>query len=231
MTTATINRISKSPVTGKEYEIPSVLDDKAGIDAFIALHPGKKVVVVQGLGFVGSVMGLVVANALTEEYAVIGIDLPTPASYWKIRSINEGVFPIIASDPKIDLYYQQALTKKNYYATYDSHAYSKADVVVVDINLDVQKKSAKNNDLEGYDVDLTPFKKAIEAIGSNCKEEVLVLVETTVPPGTAQKIVRPLLEECLTKRGLTTDKLKVGHSYERVMPGPKYIDSIQNFYR
>lgn len=101
MTTATINRISKSPVTGKEYEIPSVLDDKAGIDAFIALHPGKKVVVVQGLGFVGSVMGLVVANALTEEYAVIGIDLPTPASYWKIRSINEGVFPSLPAILKL----------------------------------------------------------------------------------------------------------------------------------
>lgn len=231
MTTDTVNKISKSPVTGKEYDIPSALDDKAGIDAFIALHPGKKVVVVQGLGFVGSVMGLVVANALTEEYAVIGIDLPTPGSYWKIRSINEGVFPVIASDPKIEQYYQNALKKRNYYATYDSYAYSKADVVVVDINLDVQKKSALNKDLEGYNVDLTPFKKAIEAIGSNCKEDVLVLVETTVPPGTAQKIVRPILEECLTKRGLPTNKLKVGHSYERVMPGPKYIDSIQNFYR
>ncbi|MBK6937111.1 MAG: nucleotide sugar dehydrogenase [Chitinophagaceae bacterium] len=222
---------SKSPVTGVEYIIPAVKDDQAGIDAFIALHPGKKVVVVQGLGFVGSVMGLVVANALTEEYAVIGIDLPTPASYWKIRSINEGIFPVIASDPKIEIYYQNALKKKNYYATYDSHAYSKADVVVVDINLDVQKKSAKNKDLEGYNVDLTPFKKAIEAIGANCREDVLVLVETTVPPGTAQKIVRPIMEERLAKRGLATDKVKVGHSYERVMPGPKYIDSIQNFYR
>jgi len=231
MTTETIKNISKSPVTGTEYEIPSILDDKAGINAFVAQHPGKKVVVVQGLGFVGSVMGLVVANALTEEYAVIGIDLPTPASYWKIRSINEGVFPVIASDPKIELYYQNALTKKNYYATYDSHAYSKADVIVVDINLDVKKQSSAKNDLEGYSVDLTPFKKAIAAIGSNCKEDVLVLVETTVPPGTAQKIVRPLLEESLTKRGLPADKLKVGHSYERVMPGPKYIDSIQNFYR
>lgn len=231
MTTATTTKISKSPITGKEYEIPSLPDDKAGIDNFIALHPGKKVVVVQGLGFVGSVMGLVVANALTEEYAVIGIDLPAPASYWKIRSINEGVFPVIASDPKIDIYYKNALQKKNYYASFDSYAYSKADVVVVDINLDVQKRSTEQKDLEGYDVDLTPFKKAIEAIGSNCKEDVLVLVETTVPPGTAQKIVRPLLEASLTKRGLATDKLKVGHSYERVMPGPKYIDSIQNFYR
>ena len=231
MITDTIKNISKSPVTGVEYEIPVTLGDKAGIEAFVALHPGKKVVVVQGLGFVGSVMGLVVANALTEEYAVIGVDLPTPASYWKIRSINEGVFPVIASDPKIELYYQNALKKKNYYATYDSHAYSKADVVVVDINLDVKKQSSSKSDLEGYSVDLTPFKKAIEAIGSNCKEDVLVLVETTVPPGTSQKIVRPLLEESLTKRRLPIDKIKVGHSYERVMPGPKYIDSIQNFYR
>lgn len=230
MTTA-ISKISKSPITGKEYEIPVSPDDKAGIDQFIALHPGKKVVVVQGLGFVGSVMGLVVANALTEEYAVIGIDLPSPASYWKIRSINEGVFPVIASDPKIEIYYKEALRKKNYYASFDAYAYSKADVIVVDINLDVQKRSSGKKDLEGYDVDLTPFKKAIEAIGNNCKEDVLVLVETTVPPGTARKIVKPLLEEALTRRGLSTDKLRVGHSYERVMPGPKYIDSIQNFYR
>lgn len=231
MTTDTIKNISKSPVTGKEYEIPALLDDKTGIDAFISLHPGKKVVVVQGLGFVGSVMGLVVANALTEEYAVIGIDLPTTQSYWKIRSINEGTFPIIASDPKIEEYYQNARNKKNYYATYDSYAYSKADVVVVDINLDVKKNSSGKNDLEDYSVDLAPFKKAIEAIGNNCKEDILVLVETTVPPGTSQKVVRPILEECLSNRGLPTDKLKVGHSYERVMPGPKYIDSIQNFYR
>jgi UDP-N-acetyl-D-glucosamine dehydrogenase len=231
MTTDTLKNISKSPVTGKEYEIPAILDDKAGIEAFIALHPGKKVVVVQGLGFVGSVMGLVVANALTEEYAVIGLDLPTAASYWKIRSINEGVFPVIASDPKIDLYYQEARKKKNYFATYDAYAYSKADVVVVDINLDVKKQATDKQDPEGYSVDLAPFKKAIEAIGNNCKEDVLVLVETTVPPGTSKKIVRPILEECLTKRGLSPNKIKVGHSYERVMPGPKYIDSIQNFYR
>jgi UDP-N-acetyl-D-glucosamine dehydrogenase len=43
--------------------------------------------------------------------------------------------------------------------------------------------------------------------------------------------VKPILQEALKNRGLSTDKIKVGHSYERVMPGPKYIDSIQNFYR
>ncbi|MBS1575788.1 MAG: nucleotide sugar dehydrogenase [Bacteroidetes bacterium] len=224
-------KVSRSPITNKEYALPITHDDRKGIDNFLSLHPGKKVVVVQGLGFVGSVMGLVVANALTEEYAVIGIDLPSVSSYWKICSINEGVFPVIASDPKIDIYYKNALTKKNYYATYDPYAFSKANVVVVDINLDVKKKSTVNKDLEDYNVDLTPFKKAIESIGQNCKKDVLVLVETTVPPGTSQKIVRPILEENLQKRSLPINELKVGHSYERVMPGPKYIDSIQNFYR
>lgn len=222
---------SISPLTGKKYLIPEATDDKAGIDAFIAQHPGKKCVVVQGLGFVGSVMSLVVANALTEEYAVIGIDLPTPFSYWKIRSINEGEFPITADDPKIELFYQQARKKKNLYATCDAYAYSNADVVIVDINLDVKKQSSDNGHLEDYSVDLGPFQKAITSIGSYCKPEVLVLVETTVPPGTSQKIVRPILEDCLKKRGLPANQLKVGHSYERVMPGPKYIDSIQNFYR
>ena len=33
------------------------------------------------------------------------------------------------------------------------------------------------------------------------------------------------------KRGLDIDKIYIGHSYERVMPGPGYIDSIINFYR
>src|SRR5213075_1882160 len=182
----TIQKSSRSPITSKEYPLPQTSDDKTGIDDFLKLHPGKKVVVVQGLGFVGSVMALVVAKALTEEYAVIGIDLPSIPSYWKICSINEGVFPVLASDPKISLYYQNALKKKNYYATYDPYAYAKADVVIVDINLDVKKVSTSNE----YDVDLTPFKKAIESIGNNCKPDVLVLVETTVPPGTSEKIVK-----------------------------------------
>ncbi|RYF96792.1 MAG: nucleotide sugar dehydrogenase [Chitinophagaceae bacterium] len=222
---------SISPLTGQEYLIPENPSDKEGIDQFLALHPGKKVVVVQGLGFVGAVMSLVVANALTEEYAVIGVDLPSPASWWKIRSINEGIFPVIADDPKIGIFYRQAREKQNLHASFDPYAYSKADVIVVDINLDVQKESVANGELKGFDVDLTPFKKAIASIGENCRPDVLVLVETTVPPGTCAKIVKPLLEEKLKARGLPTDQVKVAHSYERVMPGPKYIDSIQNFYR
>jgi nucleotide sugar dehydrogenase len=82
-----------------------------------------------------------------------------------------------------------------------------------------------------YAVDLTNFKSAIRTIGMSCKENVLVLVETTVPPGTCEKIVSPILQLELGIRGLNGNKIKIAHSYERVMPGPNYIDSIENFYR
>ena len=68
-------------------------------------------------------------------------------------------------------------------------------------------------------------------MGENCKEDVIILVETTVPPGTCRMIVKPFVDECFSKRGLSKDRYVLGHSYERVMPGPNYINSIKNFYR
>ena len=101
-----------------------------------------------------------------------------------------------------------------------------------DINLDVKKLDfhINSNDIVDYSVDLSGFKSAIRSIGNYCKEDILVLIETTVPPGTTL-IAKDILQEALRSRKLSTDKIKIGHSYERVMPGPNYIDSIQNFYR
>jgi UDP-N-acetyl-D-glucosamine dehydrogenase len=78
---------------------------------------------------------------------------------------------------------------------------------------------------------LPPFKSAIQSIGRNCKEDALVLVETTVPPGTCEKIISPTLEKELSGRALRIDRYKLGHSYERVMPGPDYVNSIREYPR
>ena len=221
---------SKNPLNGKIYTIPDLIDDTFSIDEFVSKN-NKPVIAVQGLGFVGAVMSLVCANAINGDYAVIGVDLARKDTFWKIKSINEGLFPVIASDPKIEEFYNIAKQKGNLLATFDSYAYSKADVIIVDINLDVAKQSDFYGELNDFDVDLTAFKKAALAIGDNCKEDVLILIETTVPPGTSKKVVYPIIKQCLKNRGLSVDKFKLGHSYERVMPGPNYIDSIQNFYR
>jgi len=223
--------VSRNLLTQDTYQIPKNLDDSIAIEEFLSKNAGKKVIVVQGLGFVGAVMSLVCANALTEEYAVIGVDLANENTYWKIKSINDGVFPLIADDPKIAEFFDNAKAKGNFLATYDPVAYKYADVVIVDINLDVQKQSHEKGGLKDFDVNLNGFKAAIQSIGSNCRDDVLVLVETTVPPGTCEQVVKPLLEHELVKRDLTLEKYRLGHSYERVMPGPQYIDSIREFPR
>ena len=176
-------------------------------------------------------MSLVVANSDHGEYAVIGLDRATEESYWKIAEINGGICPIVSSDPLVSEFFNNAKRQENFYAAYDSMAFSYADVVIVDINLDVTKVKDDTGNIESFDVPLAGFKKAIESIGQVCKEDVLILVETTVPPGTCQKVVYPILVESLKSRGLPTDKFKLGDSYERVMPGPNYVNSIKNFYR
>lgn len=198
-------------------------------NSFIQQNIGKPVIAVQGLGFVGSVMSLVCSNALTKDYSVLGVDVPEMED--RIKSLNQGIFPLVAEDPKIEIYFRNALQKGNFFATSDFNSFSYADIIIVDINLDVSKTKNQDESLNSFDVDLSSFKNAIGTIGSCCKEDVLVLVETTVPPGTCHKIVAPILHEKLSDRGLTTSKIKIAHSYERVMPGPAYIDSIQNYPR
>ena len=54
--------------------------------------------------------------------------------------------------------------------------FSKADVIIVDINFDVNLIG------EFPEVDFTPLKNAINAIGTNMKPNTLVIIETTVLP-------------------------------------------------
>ena len=173
------------------------MNTRDSINNFIKQNQNKKVIVVQGLGFVGAVMSLVCANSISEEYVVIGVDLPSNIDV--INKLNKGVFPIKSSDLKVQDYFNNAIQKKNFLATYDEYAYSLADIIIVDINLDVEKTSSKNKELIDFDVDLSNFKNAIRTIGKNCKENTLILVETTVPPGTCEKIVKPLINQEISK--------------------------------
>ena len=201
------------------------------INSYIDSNHDCPVVVVQGLGFVGSVMSLVCANAKNTFYKVIGVDLPTSKNITKVNLLNSGQFPLSADDPKINEYFKNSQINNNFLASFDTFSYEIADVIIIDINLDVKKSSSIDNKLLDYEVDLTSFKQAIRTIGMHCKPNALILVETTVPPGTTKNIIYPIICEEFKKRKLSVKNLKLSHSYERVMPGPEYIDSIQNYPR
>tara|TARA_Y100000589_G_scaffold331190_1_gene383706 strand:+ start:1934 stop:3322 length:1389 start_codon:yes stop_codon:yes gene_type:complete len=190
----------------------------------------RKKVCIQGLGFVGFAMGVAVANAKDKDsflplYDVVGIDLPNEEGLKKINDINNGVFPISCNDKNLEKAYKEVRSDGNFSASEDPKEYEDADFVIIDINLDVSINGKSSS------IQFSNFKKAIATIGSRIKKDTLVIVETTVPPGTTERIIMPILQEKFIKRFGKGFKPLLAHSYERVMPGPEYLSSIINFWR
>lgn len=232
--------VSLSP-EGKEYPLPTEKDNARERENLLRITEeqrklGRKIVVVQGLGFVGCVMAAVIADATDENgnpyYYVHGHQRPSKRSYWKVPIINSGVPPVNSSDPEIpQIFKRTVLEKKNFRATSEEFVYSLADIVVVDIQLDAAKPSFGEAE-KGY-CDLLAFREGIRTLGERIRPDCLVMVETTVPPGTCEKVVKPIMEEEFTKRGLdiSIHPPLIAHSYERVMPGENYVASIRDFWR
>lgn len=201
-------------------------------------------VAVQGLGFVGAAMAIAVASAGTEHgargtrsagrrtqggdgttYTVLGVDLADSAGRARIDALNSGRFPFETTDAELLAALGAARERNNLICVDDPRAYSLADVVVVDIPLDISWRS------ENPELRLGGFEAGIRTIGEQVRPGTLVLVETTVPPGTTDKIVVPVLAEALQARGIDPDEVLVAHSYERVMPGSEYFRSIIDYWR
>jgi UDP-N-acetyl-D-glucosamine dehydrogenase len=223
---------------GQQYPLPEEADYKKEFDRISALADqqrakGREIVVVIGLGFVGSVMAGVVADSEDEQgnspYFVIGMQRPSPRSFWKIGYINRGVPPVTSEDPTVDAIIARTVNgKKTFIATYTYDVLSLADVVVVDVQCDYIK-NCLGNVVDGQ-ADIKALEDSLTVIAGRIKPEALVLIETTVPPGTTEQIAYPAMKKVFKQRGITTDPL-LAHSYERVMPGKEYVDSIKNFWR
>ena len=189
----------------------------------------RPVVCIQGLGFVGAAMAIAVANARDADnspyFNVVGVDLNTPEGLAKIEALNSGKFPLRHNDPKLASALKAVHSTGNLIATSDPEAYSLASTVVVDVHLDVVQ------DQDGAHLTLDEFRQAIRVVGKFIQPGCLIIIETTVPPGTCRKVVTPELNKVFLERGLSEHAFLLAHSYERVMPGKGYFDSIINYWR
>jgi nucleotide sugar dehydrogenase len=194
---------------------------------------GREIVVVMGVGFVGAVMAAIVADTTDEKgnpsKFVIGMQRPSVRSFWKIPLLNRGVSPVKAEDPEVDpMISRCVLEKKTLMATYTYDVLSLADVVVVDVQCDYLKESL--GDVRTGRTDMEALEKSLSVIGDHIPPNALVLIETTVAPGTTEQVAYPLIKRAFRKRGIDSDPL-LAHSYERVMPGRDYVASIRDFWR
>ena len=208
----------------------------AGLDSIrSSLRPNTvlniqpKSVCIQGLGFVGAAMAVAVANARDEDgnylYSVIGVDRDTSQGRDRVAAVCRGEFPFFTSDRALHEAVQRACMAGNLTATTDENIYASADVVVIDVALDIPFLEKQPQ------LHMDNLEQSVRSIAKRIPEGGLLLVETTVPPGTCEKLLAPILAEEMRCRGLGEHAIHLAHSFERVMPGDKYLESITKFWR
>lgn len=223
---------------GEEFPLPVKADyikELKRIEKLVvqARKDKKEIVVVMGLGFVGAVMAAIVADTKDKKGKsskfVIGCQRPSSRSYWKIPLINRGEAPVKAEDPEVDILIERCVKKdKTLVATYNSDCLQFADCVVVDVQCDFAKKELGN--MKSGEADMAALEDTIRTIGEKIQPGCLVLIETTVAPGTTEFVAWPILKKAFAVRGLKDVPL-LAHSFERVMPGKQYVASIRDFWR
>ncbi len=224
---------------GEKFKIPEEEDYAREYERLEKLvtarrEEGFEIVVVMGLGFVGAVMAGVVADSVDKKTGksakyVIGMQRPSTRSFWKIPLFNRGISPIKAEDPEVAPMIERCVNKKQTMtATFTYDALKLADVLVVDVQCDFLKQELGNL-RSGY-ADISALETSFKKIGEKISPHCLVLIETTVPPGTTEYVANPLLKKAFRTRGIDDEPL-LAHSFERVMPGKDYVRSIRDFWR
>ncbi len=224
---------------GDKFKIPEEKDYRKEYERLEKLVTARKeegfeIVVVIGLGFVGAVMAGVVADSADKKTGkpakfVIGMQRPSTRSFWKIPLFNKGMSPIQAEDPEVAPLIERCVKqKKTLTATFTYDALKLADVLVVDVQCDFIKQDLGNMK-SGY-ADISALETSFKKIGEKISPHCLVLIETTVPPGTTEYVAHPIIKKAFKARGIEDEPL-LAHSYERVMPGKEYVRSVRDFWR
>ena len=232
------NNISICP-NGEEFHLPSPEDYEKEFRRLQGIVKeqrlmGREIVVVMGVGFVGAVMAAVVADATANDGSinkfVIGMQRPSARSFWKIPYLNRGIAPVQAEDPEVAPMIERCVKeKKNLIATYTYDVLALADVVVVDVQCDYHKETF--GDVRQGHADIAALEECLKIIGQKIEPDCLVLIETTVPPGTTEYVAYPIIKKEFEKRNLGDLEPLLSHSFERVMPGRNYVASIRDFWR
>ena len=183
-----------------------------------------KKIVIQGLGYVGLAMMTFCAGAKKNKkylYNVMGVEKNSTRGKKIVKNINTSIAPKIVNDINFLNFYSKLIKENRIKASNDDTEYSSADVVIICSNCVF--------DFTNYKVKLSQYINNIEQITKKIKNNCLLIIQSTLPPGTTEKILEPLIKRNLDKRGIKNFYLC--HSFERITPGSDYYYSMKHVER
>jgi len=165
-----------------------------------------------GLGYVG----LPVAAMFAESgFDVLGVEIKTE----RVEKINAGLSPIEGEEPGLAELLHKVVKSGQLRATTDYSMISDRDVILIDVETPVDDQHTPR-----YEA----LRASLRSLAPVLKPGALVIVESTIAPGTMSNVVQPLLEQGSGRR--VNDGFYLGNCPERVMPG-KLLANLRGLSR
>lgn len=161
----------------------------------------KKICVI-GLGYIGLPTAALLAN---RGYDVHGVDVVQST----VDIINRGEIHIV--EPELDTFVKAAVNSGKLKADLKPCV---ADVFILAVPTPFH---------DGFVPNIDYIVSATKAIAPYVKENDIVILESTSPVGTTDKV-----EEVLKEQGVDTSKLFIAHCPERVLPGQIMRELVEN---
>lgn len=166
----------------------------------------KETIVVVGTGYVGLPAALMWAKA---GHRVVGVDIDENV----VRAINDGT--MLVNEAELQELLGDSVVRENLIAR-TTPCEGDVFVIAVPTPVDHLKRVC----------DISAVEAALESVAPFLRAGNLVLLESTVPPMTCEKLVKPLIER---ESGLRVpDEVLVAHCPERILPGDIFKEIVHN---
>lgn len=156
-------------------------------------------VTVVGQGYVGLPLAIAAAHA---GHFVYGLD----SNESKIATLSSG--KTIIEDLTDDVI-KKSIDSKLFLPTIDQSVISSSELILICVPTPLS---------DDHKPDLTILISAITTVGKNLKSGTLVIVESTIEPGTCRNVLLPIL---LKESGLKLGDVEIAYSPERIDPSNK----------
>ncbi len=173
-----------------------------------------------GMGYVGIPSAVLFANSDYFSH-VIGFQRDSVSSGYKIPMLNRGENPLKGEEPGLSEMLGNVVKLGKFSCTNDFSDIAKCDAVTLAIQTPFKNK-------EDLILDFSALEEGIRLTGRYLKPGTLVVLESTVTPGTTVGYAKDLLEK---ESGLVAgEDFCLAHAPERVMVG-RLIKNIQEHSR
>ena len=176
----------------------------------------SKRIAVIGMGYVGIPVAVMLANA---GHTVTGIQRRSKRSGWKIDALNEGRCPIGGNEPELPEMLKNVVENGRFRVTDDYSVLKNADIILIDVQTPTDE-----NHIPQYE----SLQEVTHSVGKNLRPGNVVIIESTVAPGTTLCLVKPILEEESGLKAGLPHGFGLCFSYERVMVG-RLIHNIRAY--